>query len=84
MNEAGKQLLLSELPALGLTLTPTWANFVLARFPGSAVDAARKLERLGIIIRPVTSFGLPPEYARISAGTRAELERLLDGLRRIL
>ena len=84
MNEAGKRLLLSELPPLGLTLTPTWANFVLARFPGSAVDAARKLERLGIIIRPVTPFGLPPEYARISAGTRAELERLLDGLRRIL
>ena len=84
MNEAGKRLLLSELPPLGLTLTPTWANFVLARFPGSAVDAARKLERLGIIIRPVTPFRLPPEYARISAGTRAELERLLDGLRRIL
>jgi len=84
MNEAGKQLLVSELPRLGLTLTPTWANFVLARFPTSAVEAAHKLERLGIIIRPVTSFGLPPEYARISAGTRAELERLLDGLRRIL
>ncbi|TMQ59116.1 MAG: histidinol-phosphate transaminase [Candidatus Eisenbacteria bacterium] len=84
VNEAGKKLLFSELPGLGLTLTPTWANFVLARFPGSAVEAARKLERLGIIVRPVTSFGLPPEYARISAGTRAELERLLDGLRRIL
>jgi histidinol-phosphate aminotransferase len=84
VNEAAKQLLLAELPKLGLKLTPTWANFVLASFPGSAVEAAQKLERLGVIIRPLTSFGLPPEYARISGGTRPELERLLDGLRRVL
>lgn len=84
LNEAAKQLLVAELPKLGLELTPTWANFVLASFPGSAVEAAQKLERLGVIIRPLTSFGLPPEYARISGGTRPELERLLDGLRRVL
>ena len=84
LNEAAKQFLNAELPKLGLTLTPTWANFVLARFPGSAVEAAQKLERLGVIIRPLTSFGLPPEYARISAGTQPELTRLVDGLRRVL
>ncbi len=84
MNEAGKQFLLRELSQIGLTCTPTWANFVLARFPRSAVEASRALERLGIIIRPVTAFGLPPEYARISAGTPSELERLIDGLRRVL
>jgi len=83
-NEAAKQYLVTELPKLGLKLTPTWANFVLAAFPGSAVEATRELERLGIIIRPLISFGLPPEYARISGGTRPELERLVDGLRRVL
>jgi histidinol-phosphate aminotransferase len=83
-NEAARAFLLSELPKLGLALTPTWANFVLARFPGSAVEAARELEKLGVIIRPLTSFGMPPEYARISGGTRPELERLVDGLRRVL
>ncbi len=84
VNDDARQFLDAELPKLGLTLTPTWANFVLARFPGSAVEAAVKLERLGVIIRPMTSFGLPPEYARISAGTRPDLERLVDGLRRVL
>ncbi len=84
LNQDALKLLFAELPKLGLKLTPTWANFVLAAFPGSAVDVAQKLERLGIIIRPLTSFGLPPEYARISAGTRPELTRLLDGLRRVL
>jgi len=84
LNQEALKLLLAELPKLGLKLTPTWANFVLAVFPGSAVDAARKLEGLGVIIRPLTSFGMPPEYARISAGTRPELLRLLDALRRVL
>ncbi|MBI4364947.1 MAG: aminotransferase class I/II-fold pyridoxal phosphate-dependent enzyme, partial [Candidatus Latescibacteria bacterium] len=84
LNEAGKQFLLRELSRLGLSCTPTWANFVLARFPGSAVEASRALEGLGVIIRPVTPFGLSPEYARISVGTPSELERLVDGLRRVL
>jgi len=84
LNEEAKQFLFAELPPLGIKLTPTWANFVLASFPGSAVEAARKLERLGVIIRPLISFGMPPEYARISSGTRTELARLLDGLRRVL
>jgi len=84
LNQEALKLLVAELPKLGLKLTPTWANFVLAAFPGSAVDAAGELERLGVIIRPLTSFGMPPEYARISAGTRPELLRLLDGLRRVL
>jgi histidinol-phosphate aminotransferase len=84
LNAEALRFLNAELPPLGLTLTPSWANFVLARFPGSAVEASQKLERLGVIIRPLTSFGLPPEYARISSGTGAELERLVDGLRRVL
>jgi histidinol-phosphate aminotransferase len=84
MNGEGITTFERELPRLGIALTPTWANFVLARFPGSAVEAARTLERQGVIIRPMTSFGLPAEYARISVGTRLENQRLLDTLRRIL
>jgi histidinol-phosphate aminotransferase len=73
-----------ELPRFRITLTQTWANFVLARFPGSAVEVARTLERQGVIIRPVISFGLPAEYARISVGLPPENVRLIESLRRIL
>lgn len=84
MNEEGIAAFERELPRLGIELTPTWTNFVLARFPHSAVEAARTLERHGVIIRPMTSFGLPAEYARISVGTRIENERLFEALKRIL
>ena len=73
-----------ELPAFGIELTPSWANFVLAKFlRGSALDVARSLERHGVIIRPLTSFGLSSEYARISVGSRLENERLVEALRLI-
>ena len=66
----------------GIELTPSWANFVLAKFlRGSAFDVARSLERHGVIIRPLTSFGLSSEYARISVGSRLENERLVEALR---
>lgn len=84
LNDEGIAYYQRELPKLGIELTPTWANFVLARFPGSAIEAARTLERHGVIIRPLPSFGLPAEFARISVGTRLENERLIETLRRIL
>jgi histidinol-phosphate aminotransferase len=84
LNAAGLEYYRTELPALGLTLTPSWANFVLARFPRSALEISRALEREGVIIRPMTSFGLAPEYARVSVGTAAENERLVEVLRRIV
>ena len=83
-NGAGLALFQRELPRFGIQLTPTWANFVLARFPGSAVEAARTLERQGVIVRPMVSFGLPAEYARISVGTRLENERLVEALARLM
>jgi histidinol-phosphate aminotransferase len=84
LNDAGLAFLQRELPALGLQLAPSWANFVMAKFPRSAIEIGRALERLGIIIRPLVAFRLPPEYARISVGTREENERLLEGLRQAL
>ncbi|HSQ61004.1 MAG TPA: histidinol-phosphate transaminase [Acidobacteriota bacterium] len=79
----GLELFQHEIPPLGIELTPSWANFVLARFPRSALDAARSLERHGVIIRPMTSFGLSSDYARISIGSGLENERLIEALRRI-
>jgi histidinol-phosphate/aromatic aminotransferase/cobyric acid decarboxylase-like protein len=83
LNAAGLDYYRTELPALGLTLTPSWANFVLAKFPRSALEISRALEHEGVIIRPMVSFGLAPEYARVSVGTAAENERLVEVLRRI-
>src|SRR5215467_2339006 len=68
-----------RLAALGLSLTPSVANFVLARFPDDPArnaDAAFSfLQRHGILTRKMGAYGLP-QYLRISIGTGDEMDRV--------
>jgi histidinol-phosphate aminotransferase len=74
------------LTKLGVEVTPSVANFVLATFPeaGPALDVINEesLKR-GVILRPVAPYGLP-RSARITVGTTDENERLLSVLGEVL
>jgi len=68
-----------RLASLGIPLTPSVANFVLARFP----DDPRKnadavfaiLQSRGILTRKMGAYGLP-QYLRITIGTGEEMEQV--------
>ena len=66
-----------RLQALGLVLTPSVANFVLARFPDDPrrnADAAFAfLQSRGILTRRMGGYGLP-QHLRITIGTGPEME----------
>lgn len=66
-----------RLAALGLQLTPSVANFVLARFPDEPrrnADAAFAfLQSRGILSRKMGAYGLP-QHLRITIGTGPEME----------
>ena len=66
-----------RLAALGLALTPSVANFILARFPDDAAknaDAAFDfLQSRGILTRKMGAYGLP-QHLRITIGTGPEME----------
>jgi histidinol-phosphate aminotransferase len=68
-----------RLTVLGLSLTPSVANFVLARFlddPARNADAAFSfLQSRGILTRKMGAYGLP-QHLRISIGTGEEMERV--------
>jgi histidinol-phosphate aminotransferase len=76
-----------KLAALGIPLTSSVANFVLARFP----DDPRKnadatftfLQSRGILTRKMGAYGLP-EYLRITIGTGEEMERVVATLGEIM
>ena len=65
------------LEELGLTVTPSVANFLLVRFPDAAgYDAETAWEALksrGILTRKMTSYGLPA-YLRITIGAADEMQ----------
>jgi histidinol-phosphate aminotransferase len=68
-----------RLAALGIPLTPSVANFVLARFPDDPrknADAVfAHLQSRGILTRKMGAYGLP-QYLRITIGTGEEMERV--------
>jgi len=85
-NDIWRPWLTRELEALGLTLTPSVANFVLARFPKGAAQADAAwdyLRRHGILVRKVGVYHLP-EHLRITIGKEHEMRAVVDALREFL
>ena len=76
-----RELLTADLTALGYDVLPSHANFVFARpKDGNASTVASALREQGIIVR---HFDKPRinEYLRITIGTPAQHERLIEALR---
>ena len=70
------------LGALGITVFPSDANFLLLK---SAVPLYEPLKRLGILIRRCANFtGLDERFFRIGLKTREENEALLCALKEVL
>ncbi|MCA1809977.1 MAG: histidinol-phosphate transaminase [Kiritimatiellia bacterium] len=84
-----QELIKSELPfmeqglrRLGLAYVPSVANFLMVDV-GDGEAVFHELQRELVIVRPLTGYGLP-RHVRISLGTRAENERCLEALGRVL
>lgn len=84
-NEVWREKLAAGLAALGLTVYPSVANFVLISFKGLPGDKANAeaarlyLKERGILIRQVPSYGLP-DCLRITVGTESEVNAVLATL----
>ncbi|WP_083944748.1 MULTISPECIES: histidinol-phosphate transaminase [unclassified Variovorax] len=77
-NRQGLAQLGAALQRMGIEALPSSANFVLARV-GDGVDMAQRLQRHGLIVRPVANYGLA-EWARLSVGRSDENARLIEAL----
>jgi histidinol-phosphate aminotransferase len=78
LNRAGLDQMQRGFAELGLEYIPSYGNFVLVRV-GDAAAVYEGLLRAGVIVRPVTGYGLP-EWLRISVGLPDENARLLEAL----
>jgi histidinol-phosphate aminotransferase len=83
MIEAGRHYLYDEFKALGLKYVPARANFILVDVGRSAADIYQKLLLQGVIVRPMTSFGMESAL-RVTVGTPEENRRLIKALKTVL
>ena len=72
----GRDFLQQEFATMGLDYVPSFANFVLVKV-GSGRDVFQALMKRGIIVRDMTSYGLP-EWIRVSIGTMEQNRRFLE------
>jgi histidinol-phosphate aminotransferase len=79
---AGREWLQAQFAQLGLEFVPSHANFILVKV-GNGRSVFGELMKKGIIIRDMTSYGLP-EWIRVSIGTSEQSERFLGALRQVL
>jgi histidinol-phosphate aminotransferase len=78
-NLAERTWLAAQLENRGLRVLPSQTNFVLVDFERDAELIEQVLFERGVIVRPMGGYGLS-EFLRISVGSRAENERLLEAL----
>ncbi len=81
--DAGRHFLYDEFKTLGIKYVPSRANFILVDVGRSAADIYQNLLREGVIVRPLTSFGMETAL-RITIGTPQENRKLVKGLRAVL
>ena len=83
MIEAGKAYLYEEFKNLGVKYVPSRANFILVDVGRSASDIYQRLLKDGVIVRPLTPFGMESAL-RVTVGTPQENRRLIKALRTVL
>jgi histidinol-phosphate aminotransferase len=84
LNVRGRKLLTAALRQMGFEVVPSEANFVMVPLESAQVAnwLVEELVRRGVIVRPLTAFGLP-NCVRISTGTDEENQMLIGALERL-
>jgi histidinol-phosphate aminotransferase len=83
MIEAGRAYLTQEFTAMKLKYAPSRANFILLDVGRSAGEVFQWLLKEGVIVRPMTSFGMESAL-RVTIGTPEENRRFVKALKKVL
>lgn len=78
-NRSERVWLADALRARGYRVLPSQTNFLMLDLGRDAAGLERRLFERGVIVRPMAGYGLG-ETVRVSIGSRAENQRLLDAL----
>lgn len=83
LNRKMLDLLAKELPGLGVSFTPSQANFLLIDFHRPAMPLYEAMLRQGVITRPMGPYNFHTSL-RINTGTEQETEKLLTAMKKAL
>jgi histidinol-phosphate aminotransferase len=84
LNREGMGVMTMELQRRGIRFVPSQGNFLLLDVaPRTGIEVFAALLQRGVIVRPVSSYGMP-HHLRVTIGTPEENQRLLAALSAVL
>jgi histidinol-phosphate aminotransferase len=82
LNRIGMRQVTEALARLGIEYIRSFGNFVSFKV-NDAANVYQNLLRLGVIVRPIASYGMP-DYLRVTIGLESENARFLESLEQAL
>jgi len=83
LNQAGMKQLTQVFDDMGLEYIPSKGNFICVNFEKPATEIYATLLEAGIIVRPVSDYGMP-NHLRISIGLEHENIKFIKELEKIM
>jgi len=71
------------LKELGFHVVSTWANFVYCELGENASAVAKRMQSEGVIIRPLTAWGIPTAM-RVTVGTPEQNRQFLAAFKKVM
>lgn len=81
LNQNGLNLFYKEFDSMGLTFIKSQGNFVMVQVPEAGMIYKKLLER-GVIVRPVTNYGLSA-WLRVSVGLADENAKFFEAFKAV-
>ncbi len=82
-NAAGAAWLNEQLVGLGFRVPPSCANFLYFDVGEDATAFAKRLEKEGVIVRPLSAWGIPTAI-RVTIGTPEQNALFIDALKKAM
>jgi len=83
-NATEAERLQRELTALGISVVPTWANFLFCEIGDDAAAMCRQLQDAGIIVRHTSGDWNAHHAFRVTVGTPEQNDKFLHAMKKVL
>ncbi|MCX8514014.1 MAG: Histidinol-phosphate aminotransferase 2 [Pseudomonadota bacterium] len=81
-NKSGMIQLETELTKMGISFIPSVCNFITIDFKQHAAEYCNKFLTYGIIIRPLSAYGLS-NFVRVTIGTKEQNDKFISILKKV-
>ena len=82
INESGKRFLYENFEKMSVFYIPSETNFVTIDIKTDTKSVCEKLQKKGVIVRPLTMYG-KPTFLRVTIGTPEQNKRFMDAFKQI-